>query len=162
VRFLYFQMLEEAAEHDKARLPGETPAAYAPRLAAAVAHEEATAAPIAKLPAEPVPTEIDPPEVVPGATSQIQPGYTRGTQPGAEELDSIGAAMYAGDASTATQAGVIPGDPAQADATQADPAAAIRTLTDAFVQVRYAGQQVEEAQASWLRQVWERLRRRFG
>ena len=32
VRYLYFQLLNRAAEYDKGRLESETPAAYAPRL----------------------------------------------------------------------------------------------------------------------------------
>lgn len=83
VRYLYFQLLDQAAEHDKGRQQSETPAAYAPRLS----HELEAA-------------------------------------PEDEE--------------------------------------AIRTLTDAFVQVRYAGSHAEREQVSWLAGVWERLRRIFA
>ena len=83
VRYLYFQMLDQAAEHDKPRQESETPAAYAPRLS--------------------------------------------------QELDAA------------------PED-----------AEAIRTLTDAFVQVRYAGSGAQREQVSWLAQMWERLRRIFS
>jgi hypothetical protein len=45
VRYLYFQLLDQAAEHDKPRQQSETPAAYAPRLSqelgAAAEDEEA-------------------------------------------------------------------------------------------------------------------------
>ena len=40
--------------------------------------------------------------------------------------------------------------------------AAIRTLTEAFVEVRYAGGGVQREQVSWLAQVWERLRSVFS
>lgn len=40
VRYLYFQMLERAAEYDKPRGESETPAAYAPRLSQEVGAEE--------------------------------------------------------------------------------------------------------------------------
>lgn len=83
VRYLYFQMLDQAAEHDKARQQSETPAAYAPRLS--------------------------------------------------EELGA---------------------------ATEDDEA--IRALTAAFVQVRYAGDAADRGEVSWLAQLWERLRRIFA
>jgi len=83
VRYLYFQMLNQAANHDKPRHAGETPVAYAPRLS-------------------------------------------------------------------------------QAFATQEEEDAAIRALTDAFVQVRYAAQPVASEQVSWLARAWERLRQAFG
>jgi hypothetical protein len=83
VRYLYFQMLDRAAEHDTPRQQSETPAAYAPRLSEAV---------------------------------------------GAEQEDE----------------------------------AAIRALTDAFVQVRYAGSAADRQEVSWLAQLWERLRRIFS
>jgi hypothetical protein len=83
VRYLYFQMLDQAAEHDKPRQQSETPAAYAPRLS--------------------------------------------------EEID----------------------------AAQEDDAA-IHALTDAFVQVRYAGSPAARDQVSWLAQLYERLRKIFS
>jgi hypothetical protein len=83
VRYLYFQMLDQAAEHDNPRRQSETPAAYAPRLS-----------------------------------------------------EEIGAAV--------------------------EDDAAIRALTDAFVQVRYAGSAADRGEVSWLAQLWERLRRIFA
>ena len=82
VRYLYFQMLDQAADHHLPRQESETPAAYAPRL-----------------------------------STQLQ----------AAEEDE----------------------------------AAIRGLTEAFVQVRYAGSGVEREEVSWLAQMWERLRSAF-
>jgi len=83
VRYLYFQMLDQAAEHDKPRRQSETPAAYAPRLSEEI---------------------------------------------GAVEEDD----------------------------------AAIHALTDAFVQVRYAGSPAAREEVSWLAQLYERLRRIFS
>lgn len=83
VRYLYFQLLNRAAEYDKGRGESETPAAYAPRLSEAV---------------------------------------------GAQEEDR----------------------------------AAIEALTQAFVQVRYAGQGAQQEQVSWLAQLWDRLRKVFS
>jgi hypothetical protein len=82
VRYLYFQLLEQAAEHDKPRQQSETPTDYAPRLS--------------------------------------------------HELDAA------------------PEDQE-----------AIRALTDAFVQVRYAGSRAEREQVFWLAQLWEHLRAIF-
>lgn len=82
VRYLYFQLLDRAAEYDKPRRENETPAAYAPRLSEEV---------------------------------------------GAQEEDKE----------------------------------AIEALTNAFVQVRYAGQSPQREQVSWLAQLWDRLRRVF-
>lgn len=83
VRYLYFQMLDQAAEHDKPRQQSETPATYAPRLS-----------------------------------------------------EELGAA--------------------------AEDDEAIRALTSAFVQVRYAGGVADRGEVSWLAQLWERLRRIFA
>jgi hypothetical protein len=82
VRYLYFQLLDRAAEADKPRQASETPAAYAPRLEAEV---------------------------------------------GAEAEDK----------------------------------AAIDALTNAFVQVRYAGEPAQREQVSWLSQLLDRLRKVF-
>lgn len=83
VRYLYFQMLDQAAEHETPRQESETPADYAPRLSR-------------KLDAAPEDEE------------------------------------------------------------------AIRALTEAFVQVRYAGSGAQREQVSWLTQAWERLRAAFS
>ncbi len=83
VRYLYFQLLNRAAEYEKGRGESETPAAYAPRLSEAV---------------------------------------------GAQEEDRE----------------------------------AIEALTEAFVQVRYAGQAPQQEQVSWLAQLWDRLRKVFS
>jgi hypothetical protein len=83
VRYLYFQLLDEAAQHQQPRHESETPNTYAPRLSEAVT---------------------------------------------------------------------------------ADPEAddAIRALTDAFVQVRYAGESMPTERVSWLERAWKRLRTVFG
>lgn len=82
VRYLYFRLLDEAAEHQVARQPGETPRVFAPRLSQALdAGEEQTEA--------------------------------------------------------------------------------IHALTEAFEEVRYAGQRADQARASWLTRLWEQLRSIF-
>jgi hypothetical protein len=60
-----------------------------------------------------------------------------------------------------TPAGYAPRLSEEISAGEED-AAAIHALTDAFVQVRYAGSQADRAEVSWLAQLWERLRRIFS